>query len=90
VGGTSAGSPIWAALIGLANQQRVAAGKTTLNGFTETLPALYSVYRAPGSADFATYTNVFHDVDDGITNNFNPATPGMTQSPGSAARRCRE
>jgi subtilase family serine protease len=83
VGGTSAGSPQWAALIALANQQRVAGGKTTLDGFTETLPALYGVYRAPGSADFATYTNVFHDVDDGLTDKLPyPATPGYDLSTG--------
>jgi subtilase family serine protease len=82
VGGTSAGSPQWAALIALANQQRVAAGMTTLDGFTETLPALYGVYRNPGAADFATYTNVFHDVDDSTTNNVHPATPGYDLSTG--------
>jgi subtilase family serine protease len=76
VGGTSAGSPQWAALIALANQQRVAAGKSTLDGFTQTLPALYSVYRTPGAADFATYTNVFHDVDDNDNTLVHAAIPG--------------
>jgi hypothetical protein len=41
-GGTSAGAPQWAALFALADQQRVAAGKGTLSGVSQTLPTLYS------------------------------------------------
>ena len=52
VGGTSLAAPMWAALIGITNQERVAAGKPTLNqtlsGPTGTLPLLYSV----SSSDF--------------------------------------
>lgn len=42
VGGTSAGSPQWAALLALADEGRAAAGKTAL-GFTQTLPAIYQM-----------------------------------------------
>jgi hypothetical protein len=43
VGGTSLGAPAWAALIAIANQGRVLAGGTTLDGPTQTLPALYAI-----------------------------------------------
>src|SRR5262249_34493864 len=43
VGGTSAGAPQWAALVALADQQRAAAGQPTLDGATQTIPALYSM-----------------------------------------------
>jgi len=43
VGGTSLGAPSWAALIAIANQGRVLAGATTLDGPGQTLPALYAV-----------------------------------------------
>jgi len=41
--GTSAASPIWAGLIAIANQGRVLAGGSPLTGYTQTLPALYSL-----------------------------------------------
>ena len=43
LGGTSAGAPQWAALIAIADQGRALAGKTALNGPTQTLPALYAL-----------------------------------------------
>jgi hypothetical protein len=43
VGGTSLGAPAWAGLIAIANQGRVLAGATTLDGPTQTLPALYAI-----------------------------------------------
>jgi subtilase family serine protease len=42
-GGTSDAAPQWSALIAIANQERVAAGKTALDGFSQTLPALYAL-----------------------------------------------
>jgi Bacterial Ig domain len=54
VGGTSLSSPLWAGFIAIANQGRVLAGETTLNGYTQTLPMLYSL----PSSDF-------HDVTSG-------------------------
>ncbi len=54
VAGTSLAAPCWAGLIAIANQGRVAAGGTTLDGPSQTLPALYSL---PG-ADF-------HDITSG-------------------------
>jgi subtilase family serine protease len=64
VGGTSAGAPQWAAIIAIANQARVLAGKATLDGVSQTLPALYDLYSAPGSSDYSTYTSYFNDVVD--------------------------
>ncbi len=47
VGGTSLGAPAWAALIALVDQGRASAGLGSLDGPTQTLPALYA---APPSA----------------------------------------
>ena len=46
--GTSAASPIWAGLIAIADQGRALEGGAPLTGYTQTLPALYSL----PSADF--------------------------------------
>ena len=48
VGGTSLATPIWAGLVAIADQGRVAEGGTDLSGLSQTLPALYT---AP-SSDF--------------------------------------
>lgn len=53
VGGTSAASPMWAAMIALANEQAAKAGKKTL-GFLN--PALYKI----GSGSH--YRSDFHDI----------------------------
>jgi hypothetical protein len=42
-GGTSLATPMWAGLIAIADQGRSALGLGTLNGFTQTLPELYSL-----------------------------------------------
>ncbi len=46
VGGTSLGTPAWAAIIAIVNQGRALAGAASLDGPTQTLPALY---RLPAS-----------------------------------------
>ena len=43
VGGTSLAAPAWAGVIAIANQGRVLAGGSTLNGASQTLPALYAL-----------------------------------------------
>jgi hypothetical protein len=43
VGGTSVGTPAWAGIFAVVNQGRGLAGKGTLDGPSETLPALYSL-----------------------------------------------
>jgi len=43
VGGTSVSAPCLAAVIAIVNQGRVASGGATLNGASQTLPALYSL-----------------------------------------------
>ncbi len=48
IGGTSLSAPMWAGVMAITNQGRVLSGKATLDGPTETLPALYSL----PSADF--------------------------------------
>lgn len=57
VSGTSACSPQWAGLIAIANQGRILAGKPTLDGATQTLPALYSM-PAASFRDIVTGTSV--------------------------------
>lgn len=54
LGGTSLAAPLWAGVIAVANQGRVIAGLSNLDGATQTLPKLYS---AP-AADF-------HDITSG-------------------------
>ena len=56
-------SPIWAGLIAIADQGRVLEGGTPLTGYTQTLPALYSLPAAD-----------FHDILYG--NNGDAAGPG--------------
>lgn len=41
--GTSLGSPAWAAIVAIANQGRTLAGKGSLDGPSQTLPALYAL-----------------------------------------------
>jgi pantothenate kinase type III len=68
-GGTSLAAPSWAALIAIADQGRVAMGGTTLDGASQTLPALYSL----PSADF-------HDITTGYNGNY--AAPGYDEVTG--------
>jgi hypothetical protein len=63
-GGTSLSAPAWAALIAIADQGRVAEGGSTLDGSTQTLPALYAM----AAADF-------HDITSGGNGGSN-AGPG--------------
>jgi hypothetical protein len=43
VGGTSLGAPAWAGIMAIVDQGRATAGLGTLDGATQTLPALYSL-----------------------------------------------
>jgi hypothetical protein len=56
-GGTSVAAPQWAALIAIADQGRILAGESPLDGPTQTLPMLYSL---PASD--------FHDITSGSSN----------------------
>jgi hypothetical protein len=53
LGGTSAGSPQWAALIAISDQIRSGNGQSTLDGGTQTLPQLYNYY---GQSNVSTVT----------------------------------
>ena len=59
-GGTSAGTPQWAALIAIADQGRSVQGRTSLDGASGTLPALYNIYNNP-----TTYAADFNDITTG-------------------------
>jgi subtilase family serine protease len=58
VGGTSAGTPQWAALIAIADQGRVVTGLGTLSGASQTLPLLYALYSS-------SYASSFNDITSG-------------------------
>ncbi len=60
VGGTSAGTPIWAGIVADADAARAAVGKTALTS-TQTLTLLY------GLAKSSSYSSDFHDVTSGST-----------------------
>ncbi len=66
IGGTSAGAPAWAGLMALVDQGRAASGLASLDGFTQTLPALYAL---PGSD--------FHDITTGGNGDGYKAGPGF-------------
>jgi subtilase family serine protease len=59
VGGTSVGSPCWAGMIALADQIRAAKGRQSLDGATQTLPALYALPKRD-----------FHDITQGSNGGF--------------------
>ena len=63
VGGTSVGAPCWAGLIAIADQLRGSRGLPSLDGPSQTLPALYGLPAAD-----------FHDITSG--NYGYPAGPG--------------
>jgi subtilase family serine protease len=73
IGGTSAGAPQWAALVAIADQGRALQGLGSLDGFSQTLPALYEF----ASQSYSTY---FHDITSG--SNGKPATTGYDLATG--------
>jgi subtilase family serine protease len=81
VGGTSAGAPQWAALVAIADQGRALSAQGTLDGPSQTLPILYSLYGAPGTSAYTDYKTYFNDTIDphGF---FDAATPGYDQLTG--------
>ncbi len=75
VGGTSLAAPLWAGLIAIANQGRVASGGATLDGSGQTLPAIYAI----SSGDF-------HDVTTGGNGGYG-AGPGYDMVTGLGTPR---
>jgi len=63
VGGTSAGTPIWAGIVAAADQARGINGLGSL-GSSQTLGLLYSLYGSGGRGSSA-YASVFHDITSG-------------------------
>ena len=70
IGGTSVAAPCWSGLIAIANQGRMLAGASSLDGPSETLPALYTVS-----------SNDFHDITSGSNGGFK-AGPGYDEVTG--------
>jgi hypothetical protein len=70
VGGTSAGTPQWAALVAIANQGRALAGQPALDGATQTLPSLYTLYTS-GTANAS-----FNDITSGRSSSSHAAKAG--------------
>ncbi len=75
IGGTSLATPLWAGLIAVADQGRVAAGGSTLDGPSQTLPALYNL----------PYQD-FNDILAGDNEGFG-ATPGYDEVTGLGSPR---
>jgi hypothetical protein len=71
VGGTSLGAPAWAGIIAIVDQGRLLAGEGSLDGPTQTLPALYAL----PSTDFKQVSSLR-----GVTT-FDPNTPTGLGSP---------
>lgn len=69
IGGTSAGAPQWSALLAVANQGRVLHGLGTLDGVSQTLPILYSLYSPPLTPGYSTYSKYFNDITLPATSN---------------------
>ncbi len=69
-GGTGAAAAQWAALIAIADQGRVAAGETTLDGPSQLLPALYQISQ--------TVPGAFNDITTGAST----GSPGYTAGDG--------
>jgi subtilase family serine protease len=69
VGGTSLATPLMAGVVAVADQGRVAAGLTAMDGYTQTLPRLYTLP-----------SNAFHDITTG--SNAYPALPGYDLATG--------
>jgi hypothetical protein len=79
VGGTSAGSPQWAALAALANQGRASAGETTL-GTGQAFGTNSVLYSLAGGTS---YLNANHDFSDITTgSNGHSATTGYDEATG--------
>lgn len=70
VGGTSVGAPSWAAMIALADEGRVAAGKNPFSNIQLNT----DLYNLAGTTDSTGYETYFHDITSG--SNGNPALPG--------------
>lgn len=77
-GGTSLSCPCWAAIIAISDQFRVANGETTLDGPSQTLPAIYDV-SSTGIYGLSSYD--FHDVISGSNGGFS-AGPGYDEVTG--------
>jgi subtilase family serine protease len=70
VGGTSVGAPQWSALVAIADQGRALSNLSTLDGASQTLPVLYSLYGSPGTSAYTTYTSYFNNVTGGFGGGF--------------------
>ncbi len=68
-GGTSAGAPQWSAIIALANEGRAQNDRAALDGFTQTLPAIYAMTTGTNG------TQQLYDVTSGL-NAIGSATAG--------------
>jgi hypothetical protein len=89
LGGTSAGTPQWAAQVAIANELRAAVGKNSLDGATGTLPTLYSLYSAPGTAGYSSYTASLNDIVQGRSGRIG-ATAGYDEVTGLGSPKAAE
>jgi hypothetical protein len=76
MGGTSAGAPQWSSLVAIADQGRALKNIGSLNGSSQTLPLIYSLYTQKK------YSISYHDVTAGATSWFIGAQPGCDAATG--------
>jgi hypothetical protein len=70
VGGTSLGTPAWAAIVAIVDQGRNLSGKGSLDGASQTLPTLYAL----PSTDFNTVAPLFTRINDAAGEGANTTT----------------
>jgi hypothetical protein len=69
IGGTSLATPLWGAVLALADQGRAILGLLALNGPNQTLPELYTLGTSSDS-----YSTFFHDETVGNNGSFSAST----------------
>jgi len=80
-GGTSVGTPIWAAMIAMVDQRRAASGQPSLTGATQTLPAIYSLSHADFD-DITTGNNTIYSPSGTVVQSGYSAAPGSDEVTG--------
>lgn len=88
IGGTSLGAPAWAGIVAIVDQGLALAGKTSLDGASQTLPTLYGIASAAsanGGDDFRAVASTTSTTGGGTTGGgHRPIWPGGYLAAGSS------
>jgi subtilase family serine protease len=90
VGGTSLGTPAWAAIVAIVDQGRAVAGRGSLDGPSQTLPTLYGLaptsYHSVSGASFGGFSGFGFNLTSWPTGGFSTSTvPSATKSGANTA-----